>query len=67
MKTMYLWQEAPFTNRVNVYDNYVYTAQRRGDNTVFDFEEFVNPEFYFDFMLNILHVHYILLSHNFIL
>ena len=40
MKTMYLWQEAPFTDRINVYDNYVYTTQRRGDNTVFDFEEF---------------------------
>ena len=40
MKTMYLWQEAPFTDRVNVYNNYIYATQYRDDNTVFDFEEF---------------------------
>ena len=40
MKTMYLWQEAPFTDRANVYNNYVFIAFSRGDSTVFDFEEF---------------------------
>lgn len=40
MTTIYLWQHAPFTDRINVYDNYVYIAQHRGDNTIFDFEEF---------------------------
>lgn len=40
MKTMYLWQEASFTDRINVYDNYVYEARRRGDDTALDFEEF---------------------------
>jgi hypothetical protein len=46
MTTIYLWQHAPFTDRVNVYDNYVYTAQRRGDDTIYDFEEF--DQFYYN-------------------
>lgn len=40
MKTFYAWQDAPITDRLNVYDNYVYAANRRGDYTALDFEEF---------------------------
>lgn len=40
MKTMYLWQEASISARLDVYNNYIFMAQCRGDNTIFDFEEF---------------------------
>lgn len=40
MTTIYLWQHAPFIDRINVYNNYAFIAFRRDDNTVFDFEEF---------------------------
>lgn len=40
MAIIYLWQHAPFTDRINVYNNYTYTALHRGDDIVFDFEEF---------------------------
>lgn len=40
MTTIYLWQHAPLTDRINVYNNYAFIAFHRGDNTVFDFEEF---------------------------
>ena len=40
MTTFYAWKDAPFTDRISVYGNYVYTARKRGDDTALDFEEF---------------------------
>lgn len=40
MTTFHAWKDAPFTDRLSVYDNYIYIICKRGDNTALDFEEF---------------------------
>lgn len=51
MKTIYLWQDAPFMDRINVYDNYVYRANMHNDFDHLTFEEFDafwhNKSFYY--------------------
>ena len=41
-KTMYLFNEAPFRDRLSVYDNYVYLCNKKGlyGEAHLDFEEF---------------------------
>ena len=39
-KTFYAWKDAPFTDRLSVYDNYVYLTNKAGHYSAMDFEEF---------------------------
>lgn len=40
MKTFYGWKDAPLYDRLSVYDNYVYIANKHGDYDHMSFEEF---------------------------
>jgi len=40
MKTFYGWKDASILDRLSVYDNYVYEANKRGDTDHMSFEEF---------------------------